>query len=80
MNHQLPQFIHRIVDRLQSIGGIAAIALGGSRARGNHTHKSDVDLGIYYKPENPLDLIALNHLASELDDNHRANLINVSSG
>jgi predicted nucleotidyltransferase len=75
MNQQLPQFIHRVVDRLQSIGGIAAIALGGSRARGNHTQKSDVDLGIYYKPENPLDLIALNHLASELDDNHRANLI-----
>ncbi|MGL5082514.1 MAG: nucleotidyltransferase domain-containing protein [Microcoleaceae cyanobacterium] len=75
MNQQLSQFIHHIVDRLQSIGGIAAIALGGSRARGNHTQKSDVDLGIYYKPENPLDLIALNHLASELDDNHRANLI-----
>jgi predicted nucleotidyltransferase len=75
MNQQLPQFIHRIVDRLQSIGGIAAIALGGSRARGNHTLNSDVDLGIYYKLENPLDLIALNHLASELDDNHRVNLI-----
>jgi predicted nucleotidyltransferase len=60
---------------LPSIQGIAAIALGGSRARGNHTHKSDVDLGLYYKPENPLDLIALNHLASELDDNHRENLI-----
>ena len=75
MNHQLPQFIHRVVDRLQSIGGIVAIALGGSRARGNHTQKSDVDLGIYYSPEKPLDLIALNHLASQLDDNHRANLI-----
>jgi predicted nucleotidyltransferase len=75
MNQQLPQFIHCVVDRLQSVQGIAAIALGGSRARGNHTPKSDVDLGIYYKPENPLDLIALNHLASELDDNHRANLI-----
>jgi predicted nucleotidyltransferase len=75
MNQQLPQFIHRVVDRLQSIQGIAAITLGGSRARGNHTPKSDVDLGIYYKPENPFDLIALNHLASELDDNHRANLI-----
>lgn len=75
MNQQLPQFIHRVVDRLQSIQGIAAIALGGSRARGNQTLKSDVDLGIYYKPENPLDLIALNHLASQLDDNHRANLI-----
>jgi predicted nucleotidyltransferase len=75
MNQQLPQFIHRVVDRLQSVHGVSAIALGGSRARGNYTQKSDVDLGIYYKPENPLDLITLNHLASELDDNHRANLI-----
>ncbi|NJR62409.1 MAG: DNA polymerase subunit beta [Cyanobacteria bacterium CRU_2_1] len=75
MNQQLPQFIHRVVERLQSIGGIAAITLGGSRARGNHTQKSDVDLGIYYKPENPLDLVALNYLAAELDDTHRQNLI-----
>jgi predicted nucleotidyltransferase len=75
MNQQVPQFIHCVVERLQSVHGVSAIALGGSRARGNHTPKSDVDLGIYYKPENPLDLIALNHLASELDDNHRANLI-----
>ncbi|MBD3880429.1 nucleotidyltransferase domain-containing protein [Phormidium tenue FACHB-886] len=75
MNQQLPQFIHHVVDRLQTIEGIAAIALGGSRARGNHTPKSDVDLGIYYKPESPPDLTALNHLASELDDSHRANLI-----
>ncbi|MBD1869322.1 nucleotidyltransferase domain-containing protein [Cyanobacteria bacterium FACHB-471] len=75
MNQQLPQFIHRVVDRLQSVEGIAAIALGGSRARGTHTPKSDVDLGIYYQPENPPDLIALNHLASQLNDNHRTNLI-----
>ena len=75
MNEQLPQFIHHVVDRLKSIEGIVAIALGGSRARGNHTPKSDVDLGIYYQPENPPDLLALNHLASELDDNHRTNLI-----
>lgn len=80
MNQQLPQFIHRVVERLQSIQGIAAIALGGSRARGNHTQKSDVDLGIYYNPENPLDVAALNHLASELDDNHRANLITPIGG
>lgn len=75
MNEQLPQFIHRVVDRLQSIQGVAAIALGGSRARGNYTQKSDADLGIYYSPENSPDLIALNLLAAELDDNHRANLI-----
>ena len=75
MNQQLPQFIHQVVDRLQSIEGIVAIALGGSRARGNHTPKSDVDLGLYYQPENPPDLLALNHLASELDDSHHTNLI-----
>jgi predicted nucleotidyltransferase len=75
MNQQLPQFIHYVVEPLQSVRGIAAISLGGSRARGNHTQKSDVDLGIYYQPENPLDLVALNRLAAELDDTHRPNLI-----
>ena len=75
MNEQLPQFIHPVIDCLQSVEGIVAIALGGSRARGNHTPKSDIDLGLYYQPENPPDLLALNHLASELDDKHRTNLI-----
>jgi predicted nucleotidyltransferase len=75
MNQRSPQFIHRIVDGLQLIEGIAAIALGGSRARGNHTQTSDVDLGLYYRPEHPPDLMALNHLAASLDDSHRASLI-----
>lgn len=75
MNKESPQFISHIVSSLRSIEGITAIALGGSRARGNHTLKSDVDLGIYYNPEKPPDLIALNRLACELDDNHRVNLI-----
>ncbi len=69
MNKESPQFINHIVSSLQSIEGIIAIALGGSRARGNHTNKSDVDLGIYYSPQNPPDLIALNRLTCELDDN-----------
>ncbi|MEH2084944.1 MAG: nucleotidyltransferase domain-containing protein [Nostoc sp.] len=68
MNKESSQFINHIVSSLRSIEGITVIALGGSRARGNHTLKSDVDLGIYYNPENPPDLIALNHLACELDD------------
>ncbi|MDZ8227019.1 MULTISPECIES: nucleotidyltransferase domain-containing protein [unclassified Nostoc] len=75
MNKESPQFINYIVSNLQSIEGIIAVSLGGSRARGNHTLKSDVDLGIYYNPEKPPDLIALNRLACELDDNHRVNLI-----
>lgn len=80
MNKESSHFINHIVDSLQSIKGIISITLGGSRARGNHTNKSDVDLGIYYNPENPPDLIALNHLASELDDNHRLNLITAIGG
>ena len=80
MNQEFSQFINHIVSSLQSIEGITAISLGGSRARGNHTNKSDVDLGIYYNPENPPDLIALNRLASEVDDNHRENLITAIGG
>ncbi|WP_375539715.1 nucleotidyltransferase domain-containing protein [Oscillatoria sp. FACHB-1407] len=34
-----------------------ATALGGSRARGNHTLQSDVDMGIYYQPGKPPDLL-----------------------
>lgn len=75
MTHQLPEFIPSIINRLKSIPGVIAIALGGSRARGNHNSKSDVDLGIYYNPENPINVNALNQLASEIDDNHRNNLI-----
>lgn len=75
MTQQLPEFIPDIINRLKSIPGVAAISLGGSRARGNHTEKSDVDLGIYYNPENPINVNALNQLASEIDDNHRTNLI-----
>ncbi|MBG1260120.1 nucleotidyltransferase domain-containing protein [Nostoc commune] len=80
MNQESPQFLNHIVSSLRSIEGITAISLGGSRARGNHTNKSDVDLGIYYNSENPPDLIALNRLAYELDDKHRVNLITAIGG
>ncbi|MBD2255918.1 nucleotidyltransferase domain-containing protein [Nostoc parmelioides] len=80
MNQNLSQFISHIVEPLQSIEGIIAISLGGSRARGNHTHKSDVDLGIYYHPQNPPDVITLNRLACNLDDQGRTNLITEIGG
>jgi predicted nucleotidyltransferase len=57
-----------IVDRLQQVDGISAVVLGGSRARGTHTPESDIDLGIYYDPQRPLDLHALDRAAAELDD------------
>ncbi|MDY6897320.1 MAG: nucleotidyltransferase domain-containing protein, partial [Cyanobacteriota bacterium] len=70
-----PKFIPHIINRLKSISGVKAIALGGSRAKGNHNSMSDVDLGLYYSEENPIDVNALNQLASEIDDSHQINLV-----
>jgi predicted nucleotidyltransferase len=75
MNERTPDIIYRIVERLRVIRGVTAIALGGSRARGDHTPKSDVDIGIYYQPQSSFDLKELNRLAAELDDRRRENLV-----
>lgn len=72
--------ISRVVDRLINIAGIEALVLGGSRARGTHNEKSDVDLGIYYDPSVGLDLDELGRAAQELDDAHRESLITPIGG
>ncbi|WP_434042798.1 MULTISPECIES: nucleotidyltransferase domain-containing protein [Sorangium] len=56
----------RVAARLGAIPGVAAVVLGGSRARGEGHPDSDIDLGIYYEPERPPDLEALRALAREL--------------
>ena len=53
-----------IGQRLLDVPGVLAVALGGSRARGDHTPASDIDLGIYY--EGDIDDNALAALAQEL--------------
>ena len=67
--------IQNIVAEIKTVSGVKAIVLGGSRARGTHTPSSDVDLGIYYDPSQPLDLDALGKVATKLDDEHRTNVI-----
>lgn len=52
-----------LTARLIEVPGVAGVMLGGSRARGDHTEKSDYDLGIYYR--RPLDLDALGTVATE---------------
>ncbi|MGV9901900.1 nucleotidyltransferase domain-containing protein, partial [Streptomyces sp. NPDC003388] len=56
--------VTKIASRLAGVGGVVAVCLGGSRARGTHGPGSDFDLGLYYRP--PLDTAALRLLATEL--------------
>lgn len=67
--------IQNIVDEIKTISGVKAVVLGGSRARGTHTLSSDIDVGIYYDPSQPMDLDALGKIATKLDDEHRENVI-----
>ena len=50
-----------LAERLIGVRGIRAVVLGGSRARGEHTAESDVDLGLYYRA--PLDVEAVGEVA-----------------
>jgi Nucleotidyltransferase domain/Domain of unknown function (DUF4037) len=52
---------------LVRVGGVVAVSLGGSRARGEHRPGSDWDIGVYYRE--PLDIAALETLAAELTGN-----------
>ena len=53
-----------LAERLVTIGGVVAVALGGSRARGTHRPDSDIDLGLYYR--GGLDVDQLRELAAEV--------------
>ncbi len=68
------------IDQVKTVEGVRAVVLGGSRARGTHTPKSDVDLCLYYHPDQPLDLHALGRVASDLDDRHQEGLLTPIGG
>lgn len=58
----------RITTALADVRGVRAIVLGGSRARGLATERSDYDIGIYYDAAAPLDIAALRLAVATLDD------------
>ncbi len=64
-----------VVRRVAKLDGVAAIVLGGSRARGNADERSDIDLGIYYHGANPFSTATLGEAAQELDDRHLDGLV-----
>jgi hypothetical protein len=48
--------LRRLVRAFGGVPGIRAIVLGGSRARGEAGAGSDYDIGLYYEPDNPIDV------------------------
>jgi len=72
--------IDSLVRQLRQVPGVAAIVLGGSRARGTHTPHSDVDLALYYRSDRPPDLAWLAAIATAADDTHRPDLLTGTGG
>lgn len=61
------EHLHDMAHALVGVGGVEAVVLGGSRARGTHHQGSDVDLGLYYDHEH-LDLSALSQVTERFSD------------
>ena len=64
-----------VAGRLAEVRGVRAVVLGGSFARGNADDDSDLDLGIYYRRGDSLDLDGLRELAGDLDPDHGADAV-----
>ncbi len=65
MNRQPDRaWLTAVATSLTGVDGVVGVLLGGSRARGDHSPDSDVDLGVYYRP--PLDVEALTELARQI--------------
>lgn len=66
MQHE--QLLQDLVGQLRGVGGLRALVLGGSYARGDQRPDSDLDLGLYYFEEQPLDVARVRALARALND------------
>ncbi|MGY3696606.1 hypothetical protein ACVIGA_006686 [Bradyrhizobium sp. USDA 3240] len=62
----------RIIPVLADVPGVAAIVLGGSRARGTAHEASDTDLGLYFRDGAALDVDRLRDAVAGLVDNPAA--------
>jgi hypothetical protein len=69
-----------LIEDLKTVPGIRAIVLGGSRARGGGDASSDTDFGIYYDPERPLEVAALEQVAARRDERKQFGLVTSIGG
>jgi predicted nucleotidyltransferase len=60
--------VDRVLSALGELPGVAAVALGGSRARGQGLPDSDVDIAVYYSRADPPAIEELHRIATELHD------------
>jgi hypothetical protein len=60
--------VERLSEALRPVRGLAALVLGGSRARGIGSVSSDYDLGLYYEAEIPLQIDDLRTAIAPLVD------------
>lgn len=61
-----PELAGKVARHLAQVEGVAAVALGGSHARGTAKPDSDLDLGIYYEAGTPLDVASVRAVARTL--------------
>ena len=66
MQHR--QLLYHLVEQLKPVAGLRAIVLGGSYARGDQRQDSDLDLGLYYSEDQPLDIARVRTIAAALND------------
>jgi predicted nucleotidyltransferase len=67
-----PALLKRLTDALAAVPGVRAVVLGGSRARGIASERSDYDIGLYYDAATPLDIATLRVVVATLDDRSTA--------
>ena len=64
----LNTFLQDILDPLIKVEGLQAIVLGGSWASGNQRPDSDIDLGLYYYKDTPIDIHHVRKIANKHND------------
>src|SRR5437764_3084669 len=64
----LKAFLQFIVDPLIEVDGLQAIVLAGSWASNTQRPDSDIDLGLYYGEDTPLDIKHVRKIANDLND------------
>jgi predicted nucleotidyltransferase len=68
LSEEQRELVWSLAQRLGAIGGIGAVVLGGSHARGRAQPGSDIDLGLLYSEAAPFSIRSVRELAETVND------------